>query len=199
MNCIINSKLKINNKFTIIKIISLFYSILTIFVAFSNKVNIIRFNISIENIKALKKVKKSIINVKKLKINLKKLYLANFRQYLKKSDFIVAFSTLLNKYKNTDPAHIKNTGKKIRKIPKQGQFVILKSTTYPKTTKHFLCLKENTDLKAITNFKLLYYFKRANQDNNEHIIENMPNMGDSTYKSIEVDTSVKHTFEMVLM
>lgn len=195
MNCIINSKLKINNKSTIIEIISLCYPILNLFVARSTKFNIIYFNRNIEMIKSLIKIKSGLLTVKKHQFNLKKPYLTNICQYLKKSDFITAFSILLNKYKNATPQYIKNTGKEIRKILKKGQLVILKSITYPKTTNHFLCLKENTDLKVITNFKLFYYLKRANQDNNKYIIENMPNIGDSSHTPIEVITS----FEIALM
>ena len=86
--------------------------------------------------------------------------------------------TPLREDKSPDLSYIKNAGEEIGKILKKGQFVILKSTTYPGTTEDYLCpiLENKSNLKVITDFGIGYSPERVDPGNNEYQIENTPNV-----------------------
>ena len=179
MNWLGNLKLKVKNNSATIGIIGLGYVGLPLAVAFSKKFNVIGCNKSKEKMKLLKNQKSYIEDVKESEINLKRLHPTNNYKDLKNADFIIiAVPTPLKEDKSPDLSYIKQAGEEVGKILKKGQFVILKSTTYPGTTEEVLCpiLEEKSGLKVISDFGIAYSPERVDPGNKEYRIENTPNV-----------------------
>lgn len=170
---------KINDKSAIVGIVGMGYVGLPLAVAFSKKFKVIGYNKSKDKTELLKKGKSYIEDVKDTEIDLKKLYPTNNYKDLKDCDFIIiAVPTPLREDKSPDLSYIKKAGEEIGEILKKGQFVILKSTTYPGTTEDFLCpiLEDKSNLKAIRDFGIGYSPERVDPGNKEYKIENTPNV-----------------------
>jgi len=168
---------KISDKTAVIGIVGLGYVGLPLAVAFSKKFNIIGYNKSKDKTELLKSGKSYIEDIKDEEINLTKLYPTTNHKDLKKCDFIIiAVPTPLREDKSPDLSYIRNTGEEIGEILKKGQFVILKSTTYPRTTEDYLCpiLENKSNLKVIEDFGLGYSPERVDPGNKEYRIENTP-------------------------
>ena len=170
---------KIKNSSAIIGIVGLGYVGLPLAVAFSKKFNVIGYNDTKDKIELLNKGKSYIEDVKDGEINLKRLQPTTNYHDLKKADFIIiAVPTPLREDKSPDLSYIKQAGEEISKILKKGQFIILKSTTYPGTTEDFLApiLEEKSKLKLVKDFGLAYSPERVDPGNKEYRIENTPNV-----------------------
>jgi UDP-N-acetyl-D-glucosamine dehydrogenase len=170
---------KINNKTAFVGIVGLGYVGLPLAVAFSKKFNVVGYNKSEGKTELLKKGKSYIEDVKDEEINLERLYPTNNHEDLKETDFIIiAVPTPLRDDKSPDLSYIKKSGEEIGEILKKGQFVILKSTTYPGTTEDFLCpiLEEKSGLNVIEDFGLAYSPERVDPGNKKYKIENTPNV-----------------------
>jgi len=168
---------KISDKTAVIGIVGLGYVGLPLAVAFSKKFNIIGYNKSKDKTELLKSGKSYIEDIKDEEINLTKLYPTTNHKDLKKCDFIIiAVPTPLREDKSPDLSYIKKAGEEIGEILKKGQFIILKSTTYPRTTEDYLCpiLENKSNLKVIEDFGLGYSPERVDPGNKEYRIENTP-------------------------
>lgn len=172
-------KLKIKDKSAIIGIVGLGYVGLPLAVAFSNKFNVIGYNVNLEKTELLKSGKSYIEDIEDKEINLKKLYPTTNHKDLKKCDFIIiAVPTPLREDKNPDLSYIENVAETIGTILSKGQFVILKSTTFPGTTQEYLCpiLEDVSNLKVIKDFGLAYSPERVDPGNKRYNIKNTPNV-----------------------
>jgi UDP-N-acetyl-D-glucosamine dehydrogenase len=170
---------KINDKTAVVGIVGLGYVGLPLAVAFSKKFKVVGYNKSADKIELLKNGKSYIEDVKDEEINLEKLYPTNNNEDLKETDFIIiAVPTPLREDKSPDLSYIKQAGDEIGEILKGGQFVILKSTTYPGTTEDFLCpiLEEKSEMNVIEDFGLAYSPERVDPGNKTYRIENTPNV-----------------------
>lgn len=179
MNWEDNLKNKIKNRSAIIGLVGLGYVGLPLAVAFSKKFDVIGYNIDKEKTELLKTGKSYIEDIRDNEINLKKLCPTNDYNDLKKCDFIIiTVPTPLREDKSPDLSYIEQAGEEIGSILKKGQFVILKSTTYPRTTEDYLCpiLENVSNLKVIHDFGIGYSPERVDPGNKEYRIENTPNV-----------------------
>jgi len=172
-------KNKIENRSAIIGIVGLGYVGLPLATAFSKKFNVIGYNNTKDKVESLKRGKSYIEDIKDEEINLDVFDPTNDYKDLKNCDFIIiAVPTPLREDKSPDLSYIKKAGEEIGEILKKGQFIILKSTTYPGTTEEFLCpiLEKESNLKVIKDFGLAYSPERVDPGNKEYRIENTPNV-----------------------
>ncbi len=170
---------KINDRSAIVGIVGMGYVGLPLAVAFTKKFHVIGYNKRKDKTELLKKGISYIEDVKDHEINLERLYPTHDYRDLKDCDFIIiAVPTPLREDKSPDLSYIRTAGEEIGEILKAGQFVVLKSTTYPGTTEEFLCpiLEEKSNLKVIEDFGLAYSPERVDPGNKEYRMENTPNV-----------------------
>lgn len=170
---------KISDKTAIVGIVGLGYVGLPLAVAFSKKFKVIGYNNEETRVELLKKNKSYIEDVKDGEINLDNLKPTANHEDLKNCDFIIiTVPTPLREDKSPDLSAIKTAGAEIGSILKKGQFIILKSTTYPGTTEEVLIpiLEEKSGLKAITDFGVAYSPERVDPGNKKYNMENTPNV-----------------------
>lgn len=179
MTWITELKSKIKDGSVTVGIIGLGYVGLPLAVAFSKKFRVIGYDTDKKEINSLKEGKSYIDDIKDYEINLKKIYPTNNYKDLKKADFIIiAVPTPLREDKSPDLSYIKKAAYELGQILKKGQFVILKSTTYPGTTEDFLCpiLEDESNLTSIKDFGIGYSPERVDPGNKKYRIENTPNV-----------------------
>jgi UDP-N-acetyl-D-glucosamine dehydrogenase len=174
-----NLETKIKNSTAVIGIIGLGYVGLPLAVAFSKKFQVIGYDKDKNEIEMLRSGKSYIEDVKDEEINLDKIYPTDNLRRLINCDFIIiAVPTPLREDKSPDLSYIRKAGEEIGLILKEGQFIILKSTTYPGTTEDFLTpvLEEKSNLKVIEDFGIGYSPERVDPGNHNYRIENTPNI-----------------------
>jgi UDP-N-acetyl-D-glucosamine dehydrogenase len=179
MNWTENLKNKISNNTAIIGIVGLGYVGLPLATAFCSKYKVIGYNKTEEKTEQLRCGKSYIEDVKDEEINLEMLHPTTDHRELAKCDFIIiTVPTPLREDKSPDLSYVKHAGEEVGEILQEGQFVILKSTTYPGTTEEFLTpvLEEKSGLKAGIHFGVGYSPERVDPGNKEFCIENTPNV-----------------------
>lgn len=172
-------KSKIKDKSVKVGIVGLGYVGLPLAVAFSKKYNVIGYNINQEEVELLKQNISYIEDVNDSEINLDRFYPTVDYNDLENCDFIViSVPTPLKEDKSPDLSYIRITAENIGKILKKGQFVILKSTTFPGTTEEYLTpiLEETSSLKVIKDFGVAYSPERIDPGNKKFKIYNTPNV-----------------------
>ena len=178
------------DKTAVVGIVGLGYVGLPLAVAFSKKFKVIGYNDDAERVKLLKQNKSYIDDVKNEEINLNNLTPTSNPKDLKNCDFIIiAVPTPLREDKSPDLSAIKKSGEEIGSILKKGQFIILKSTTYPGTTEEVLIpiLEEKSGLKVIEDFGIAYSPERVDPGNKKYNMENTPNVvGGLTQECTEI-------------
>lgn len=170
---------KIEDKSVVVGIVGLGYVGLPLAVAFSKKYKVIGYNIDEEKVELLKQNKSYIEDVKDSEINLEMFYPTTDYRKLKKCDvIIIAVPTPLREDKSPNLSYIQMAAKDIGNILKKGQFVILKSTTFPGTTEEYLIpvLEETSGLSVIKDFGVAYSPERVDPGNKEFKINNTPNV-----------------------
>ncbi|BDZ69142.1 nucleotide sugar dehydrogenase [Methanobacterium ferruginis] len=168
---------KIKDRSLVVGIIGLGYVGLPLAIAISKKFNVIGYDKNKDKIGVLKKGKSYIQDVWERDINLNKLHPTNTYEDLKKCDFIIiTVPTPLMADKTPDLSQIKNSAEIIGKNLKKGQFIILKSTTYPGTTEEILIpiLEDKSGLKSVNDFGVAYSPERVDPGNTKYKIENTP-------------------------
>jgi UDP-N-acetyl-D-glucosamine dehydrogenase len=179
MKWVENLQNKIKNGSAIIGIVGLGYVGLPLATIFSKKFKVIGYNKNKEKIKLLKKGISYIEDVKDNEIDLDNLYPTDDYSYLKNCDFIIiAVPTPLRGDKSPDLSYIKKAGEEVGEVLKKGQFIILKSTTYPGTTEEFLTpiLEEKSKMNATEDFGVGYSPERVDPGNKKYKIGNTPNV-----------------------
>ncbi|AXV36751.1 MAG: nucleotide sugar dehydrogenase, partial [Methanobacteriaceae archaeon] len=170
---------KVNDESAVVGIVGLGYVGLPLAVSFSKKFKVIGYNNKPEKVEILQQGKSYIEDVKDEDLNLNSFHPTSDYQKLEKCDFIIiAVPTPLREDKSPDLSYIENAGETLGKILHKGQFVILKSTTYPGTTEDFLApiLEETSNLKVGEDFGLAYSPERVDPGNKKYKIENTANV-----------------------
>ena len=178
------------DKKAIVGIVGLGYVGLPLAVAFSKELHVIGYNNNNDKVELLKHGKSYIEDVKDEDIDLNMFTPTSSPEDLKQCDFIfIAIPTPLRKDKSPDLSDLKIAGEEIGSILREGQFVILKSTTYPGTTEEVLIpiLEENSGLKAVDDFGIAYSPERVDPGNITFDMYNTPNVvGGLTPKFTEI-------------
>jgi len=179
MNWISSLEDKIKKKTAVVGIVGLGYVGLPLAVSFSKKFKVIGYNNHTEKVKILQGGRSYIEDVKDEDLNLDSFRPTDNYQELEKCDFIIiAVPTPLRQDKSPDLSYIENAAETVGKILRKGQFVVLKSTTYPGTTEDFMApiLEEASQLKVADDFGLAYSPERVDPGNKEYNIENTANV-----------------------
>lgn len=179
MNWTEDLKRKINDRSVVLGIIGLGYVGLPLAVAFSRKYEVVGFDKNEDKIKLLEENKSYIEDIQDSEINLEKLHPTTSYEELTRCDFIIiTVPTPLRADKSPDLSYIEMAGKSIGEMLKRGQFIILKSTTFPGTTEEYLIpiLEEKSGLKSIKDFGVAYSPERVDPGNKKYKIENTPNV-----------------------
>ena len=178
------------DKKAIVGIVGLGYVGLPLAVAFSKELHVVGYNNNNDKVELLKHGKSYIEDVKDEDIDLNMFTPTSSPEDLKQCDFIfIAIPTPLRKDKSPDLSDLKIAGEEIRSILREGQFIILKSTTYPGTTEEVLIpiLEENSGLKAVDDFGIAYSPERVDPGNITFDMYNTPNVvGGLTPKFTEI-------------
>jgi len=125
-------------------------------------------------------------HIKKLKT---KISATSDWKNLKKCDVVlIAVPTPLSKHKTPDTSAIEKAGEKIAKNLKNGQLVVLESTTYPGTTEELLKpILEKSGLVAGKDFFLAFAPERIDPGNKEYSVKDVPKVvGGINKKSTDV-------------
>ncbi|HLA39759.1 MAG TPA: nucleotide sugar dehydrogenase [Candidatus Glassbacteria bacterium] len=87
----------------------------------------------------------------------------------------ICVPTPLNKTKNPDVSFILAASEQIRQRLRQGQLIVLESTTYPGTTEELIRpMLEDTGLRVGTDFYLAFSPERVDPGNKVYMIHNTP-------------------------
>ncbi len=162
-----------------IGVIGLGYVGLPLAISFSEKFNVVGYEVNDSLVNHLLKGTSHIQDISDEDLNVhlnKSFYPTNKCEDLKKCDFIIiCVPTPLANENEPDLSYIKSSCSTIANILRKGQFVILESTTYPGTTEEVvLPILENSGLKAIVDFGLAYSPERIDPGNKEYTVINTP-------------------------
>jgi UDP-N-acetyl-D-glucosamine dehydrogenase len=171
--------MKIKNKSAVVGVVGLGYVGLPLAVAFSKNYEVIGYDKNKDKINLLKQNRCYIEDVQDSEINLEKFNPTTNLEELKKCDFIIiTVPTPLKDDKSPDLSYIKMAAEEIGRILKKGQFIILKSTTFPGTTEDYLIptIEKKCNLNSIVDFGIAYSPERVDPGNKKYKIENTPNV-----------------------
>jgi UDP-N-acetyl-D-glucosamine dehydrogenase len=178
------------DKKAVVGIVGLGYVGLPLAVAFSKELPVIGYNNNNDKVELLMQRKSYIEDVKDEDINLDMFTPTANPQDMEKCDYIfITVPTPLRMDKSPDLSALKTAGEEIGSILKKGQFIILKSTTYPGTTEEVLIpiLEETSGLKAVDDFGIAYSPERVDPGNKTYDMYNTPNVvGGLTPKFTEI-------------
>ncbi len=170
---------KIEDRTANIGVIGLGYVGLPLAISFSEKFNVVGYEVNDLLVNQLLEGASHIQDVPDdvLKVCLNKsFYPTDNCEDLTKCDFIIiCVPTPLAKENEPDLSYIKSSCSTIANVLRKGQFVILESTTYPGTTEEVvLPILENSGLKAAIDFGLAYSPERIDPGNKEYTVTNTP-------------------------
>jgi UDP-N-acetyl-D-glucosamine dehydrogenase len=150
---------KIKNKSAVVGIVGMGYVGLPLGLAFAKKnFNVLGFDLDEMKISFLNKSKGYLkhISEDKIKEAVNSGYLkatSDFSRLKEVNAIIICVPTPLTEHREPDMSYVENTSKTIAKYLRQGQLVVLESTTYPGTTEELLLpLFENAG--SINKFKV---------------------------------------------
>jgi UDP-N-acetyl-D-glucosamine dehydrogenase len=171
--------IKLESKSAKIGIIGLGYVGLPLAIAFAKKFNVIGYDVNESIIKNLLTGRSFILDVGEndIREHLNKTFFPTHNhKELEKCDFIIiCVPTPLTEERIPDLSYIIGACKIIAMILREGQFVILESTTYPRTTEEILIpLLEREGLKAGVDFGVAYSPERIDPGNRKYKIGNIP-------------------------
>ena len=175
----IKNKFECNN-FTV-GVIGLGYVGLPLALSFcEKKINVIGFDINQKYLNKLSNGESYIHHIDSERISkaINKRYLkptCNFNEISNVDAILICVPTPLNKHKEPDLGFIKSTLNSIVENLKEGQLLILESTTYPGTTDELIKpFIENRGLKVGKDFFLAYSPEREDPGNTEFTISEIP-------------------------
>jgi UDP-N-acetyl-D-glucosamine dehydrogenase len=172
----INQK-KISQKKSKVGIIGLGYTGLPLAINIKTKgFEIFGFDIDIKKISNLRKGISYIDRIKNNDINKfnKKLFFSNLKNIHFCDVIIICVPTPLNSKNKPDLTFIKNTFKSILPFLKNGQILILESTSYPGTTRELIADKLKKKFNIGKNFFVGFSSERINPGYNEKKIDKIP-------------------------
>ncbi|MDP2167621.1 MAG: nucleotide sugar dehydrogenase [Thermodesulfovibrionales bacterium] len=170
---------KINSRDAVIGIIGLGYVGLPIVIEFCRAgFNVTGFDIDAEKVEILKQGRSYIkhIDASLLTQHTKQFSPTTDFSMLSKSDaIIICVPTPLSKYREPDLSFVFNTAKTIAEYLRQGQLIVLESTTYPGTTDEDMkAILEKSGLKAGTDFYLAFSPEREDPNNKNFTTRTIP-------------------------
>ncbi len=182
---------KIKTKGAIIGVIGLGYVGLPLVREFLRSgFKVFGFDIDEEKIRFLKEGKSYIkhVDIGALKGNSNFIPTSDFSLLSEVDCVIICVPTPLNKFREPDMTYVFNTGRTIAKYLKNGQLVVLESTTYPGTTDEDLRkILEESGLRAGEDFYLAFSPEREDPGNKEFPTWKIPKVvGGYTPKCLEV-------------
>ena len=174
-----NLLIKLENKTANVGVIGLGYVGLPLAIAFAKKFNVIGYDVNESIIKNLLTGRSYILDVDENDVREylnKTFFPTKDHRELKRCDFIViCVPTPLTEEQIPDLSYIISACKIIATILREGQFVILESTTYPGTTEEILIpILEKNGLKAGVDFGVAYSPERIEPGNRKYKIGNIP-------------------------
>lgn len=112
----------------------------------------------------------------------------DFSKFIEVDCIIICVPTPLNKNREPDMTYVFNTTEVISRYLREGQLIVLESTTYPGTTDEAMrSILEKTGLKAGRNFYLAYSPEREDPGNKDFSTSKIPKVvGGYTEKCLEV-------------
>ena len=168
---------KIRDKTAKIGIVGLGYVGLPLALQFAKKkFKVVGFDIDINKISLLKKEKsyiKHISNTLIKKYKNKIEFEKNFQKIISTDVIILCLPTPITDKHKPDLSYIKKTLENLKNFLSEGQIIILESSTYPGSTRHFISpyLKNFVIGK---NFFLGYSPEREDPNNKKYSLENIP-------------------------
>ena len=169
---------KINKKKILIGVIGLGYVGLPLSILFAkNKFRVIGFDKNKKKIKLINSKKSYIERIKNHEIELLKKrgeFTNKFDKITKCDVVIICVPTPLKKNNIPDLSFIKKTIFSIKNKLRQGQLLVLESTSYPGTTRDEVIKKLRSDLKPGKNFFVGFSSERINPGFNESTINKVP-------------------------
>ena len=169
---------KINKKKIFIGVIGLGYVGLPLSILFAkNKFRVIGFDKSKKKIKLINSKKSYIERIKNHEIELLKKrgeFTNKFDKITKCDVVIICVPTPLKKNNIPDLSSVRETIFSIRNKLRQGQLLVLESTSYPGTTRDEIIKKLKKDLKPGKNFFVGFSSERINPGFNERTINKIP-------------------------
>ena len=176
-----NLKNKILSKKAKIGIVGLGYVGLPLAIAFARKgFKVWGIDVDKDRVTRLKKGQSYLLDLKPSEITtLQKdgsFIVTSDISHIKKLDaFIICVPTPLLKTKEPDVSFIVSATEMIKKHVKNGQIVVLESTTYPGTTEEvMLPILESTGLKESKDFYLAFSPERIDPGNTKYFVTNIP-------------------------
>lgn len=170
---------KIKDQDVNIGIIGLGYVGLPLAIEYSKKLSVIGFDVNSAAVKSLQSGKSHIQDVSDQIITTnvnKSFFPTDDPDELKKCDFlIVCVPTPLTEERLPDLTYIKSACRAIAGVLREGQFVILESTTYPGTTEEVVIpILEESGLKAGIDFGVAYSPERIDPGNKQFTVDAVP-------------------------
>ena len=167
----------INKSNATIGVIGLGYVGLPLSILFAkNKFKVIGFDIDKQKINKLRKRKSYIERIPKKDINKiynKGFYTNNF-SFIKNCNFIIICVPTPLKKNKPNLEYINSTYSNIKNYLRDGQVLILESTSYPGTTREILSKKLSKNFALGKNFFLGFSSERINPGFNESFIQKIP-------------------------
>jgi len=168
---------KINSKKLCISVIGLGYVGLPLSLLLSKKFRVIGIDIDKKKINDLYSGKSYIerIDNRKIKIfNKKNIFSTEFSKIIESDFIIICVPTPLTKNGNPDLSYISGAITKIKPYLKQGQVIVLESTSYPGTTFDYIVKVLNTRFEIGKNFFVGFSPERIDPGRNENKIQKIP-------------------------
>lgn len=166
----------IKNKREAIAVIGLGYVGLPLAIAFSEKVDVIGFDISQKKVETYKNgidVTNEVGNDKLKKANVE--FTSNENDLKKSRFFIVAVPTPIAKDKTPDLIPVKSATEIVARNLRKGSIIVYESTVYPGVTEEVCVpiLEKISGLKCGIDFKVGYSPERINPGDKVHTVENI--------------------------
>jgi len=170
---------KIKDGSATIAIIGLGYVGLPLAMAFARKFKVFGYDVNENAVNLLKAGKSTILDIKDETIETyvnKSFFPTYASDDLNICDFfIICVPTPLTEDRFPDLQYIKSACNTIAGLLKEGQYVVLESTTYPGTTEEIVIpILEECGLKAGVDFGVAYSPERIDPGNKEFTVENVP-------------------------
>lgn len=168
-----------NSNTPIIAIVGVGYVGLPLAMCFAKKYQVIAYDTSAKKIRMLAEGKTYVDDVSNTDIKAvlgKTFFPSSDPKDIAKCDYVlIAVPTPITKDRNPDLSPVIGATKTIRDVLRQGQTIILESTTYPGTVEEIMKpILQESGLVAGTDFHLAYSPERIDPGNKTHTVYNTP-------------------------
>ncbi|MBN2335200.1 nucleotide sugar dehydrogenase, partial [Candidatus Bathyarchaeota archaeon] len=170
---------KIDSREAVVGVIGLGYVGLPLSLEFSRELSVIGYDVDERKVDSLNKHESYVLDIENSALRRhvgKSLHPTTDAERMRECDFIiVCVPTPLKENLEPDLSYIVSAAETIRGVLREGQFVILESTTYPGTTDEVLLrVLRETGLEPGVHFGLAYSPERVDPGNTKHPIRTVP-------------------------